>query len=237
VNLASDAPFQPVALDTGERAGVLTQPYLLASFAYLDASSPIHRGVLILRNILGRTLQPPPAAFAPLPADQHPNLTTRQRVEMQTKPAFCSSCHGKINPLGYTLERFDAIGRLRDKENGQSIESTGSYQSHTGQTVRFSDAKDLARYLAGSDEAHAAFIEKLFHHLVKQPALAYGPRTLPDLQRSFEANQCNIRKLMVEILATTALTRYNNSSLADNPGGDRLDPSKHPTRVSAQPGH
>jgi len=212
VNLPPDAPFQPVALDTGERAGILTHPYLLASFAYLDTSSPIHRGVLIMRNVLGRTLKPPPAAFAPLPADLHPNLTTRQRVALQTKPEFCNACHGKINPLGYTLERFDAIGRLRDHENGQPIDATGSYQPGTGPLVKFSGATDLARYVAGSDEAHAAFVEKLFHALVKQPAQAYGPKALPDLEHAFAGHAYNIRELMVEIMAETALTRYNNAS-------------------------
>jgi hypothetical protein len=203
-NLALDAPFQQVALDPAERSGVLTHPYLLASFAYLDASSPIHRGVLIARNLLGRTLRPPPAAFAPLSTSLHPNLTTRQRVELQTRPAACVSCHGMINPLGYTLERFDAIGRLRDQDNGQPIDSTGSYQPRTGQMVRFSGVRDLARYLAGSEEAHAAFVEKLFQYLIKQPIRAYGPRTLPDLQRSFETHEYNIRKLMVEMMAESA---------------------------------
>ena len=60
---------------------------------------------------------------------------------------------------------------------------------------------------AGSEEAHAAFVEKLFHHVVKQPVRAYGPNTLPELVRSFEANEFNIRKLMVEIVARTAVKR------------------------------
>lgn len=64
---------------------------------------------------------------------------------------------------------------------------------------------DLARYLAGSDEAHAAFVEKLFQHLVKQPVRAYGPRTLPDLEHAFAAHDYSIRKEMVEIMAESAL--------------------------------
>ncbi|MCW3100297.1 MAG: hypothetical protein JWL77_5915, partial [Chthonomonadaceae bacterium] len=124
VKLPPDAPFQPFALDPTERSGVLTHPYILASFAYVDNSSPIHRGVMIVRNMLGRVLKPPPAAFAPLAANLHPNLTTRQRVEMQTKPAACNGCHGLINPLGFTLERFDAIGRLRTEESGQPVNCT-----------------------------------------------------------------------------------------------------------------
>ncbi len=103
-------------------------------------------------------------------------MTTRQRVELQTKPAACSGCHNLINPLGFTLEKFDAIGRLRDKENGQAVDATGSYRSRSGRLVKFASAMQLGRYLADSDEAHAAFVEKLFQHLVKQPDLAYGPQ-------------------------------------------------------------
>jgi cytochrome c553 len=201
-----DAPFQRVRLNQPERAGVLTHPYLMASFAYQKTSSPIHRGVLISRSLLGRVLQPPPQAFTPIPVELHPNLTTRQRVALQTKPAACSmSCHSMINPLGFTLEKFDAIGRLRAMENGRPIDATGSYQSRTGQTVRFSGARSLARYLAGSEEAHAAFVEKLFQHLVKQPVRAHGPQTLTEMVQAFAANEFSIRKQMVEIMAASAL--------------------------------
>jgi len=207
VNLPPDAPFQPVSLDPAERSGVLTQPYIMATFAYTDNSSPIHRGVLLYRNMLGRTLKPPPAAFAPLPASAHPNLTTRERVSLQTKPAACAGCHGRINPLGFTLERFDAIGRFRETENGQKIDTSGTYETRTGQTVKFSGVRELGKYLASSDEAHSAFVEKLFQYLVKQPIRAYGTQALPDLEKSFEANECSIRKLMVEIMAESALKR------------------------------
>jgi hypothetical protein len=218
VSLPADAPFQRVTLDPAERAGVLTHPYLLASFAYLQTSSPIHRGVLISRSLLGRTLQPPPEAFTPLPAELHPNLTTRQRVALQTQPAACRSCHGMINPLGFSLERFDAIGRLRVRENGRPIDATGSYEPRTGGVVKFFGARGLARYLAGSEEAHAAFVEQLFKHLVKQPVQAFGPRTLSDLQKVFAANEFNIRKEMVEIMAASALAGRNERPLTAGSG-------------------
>lgn len=213
VSLPPGAPFQLVRLDPTERAGVLTQPYLLASFAHPDTTSPIHRGVLIVRSVLGRTLQPPPAAFTPLPAALHPDMTTRERVALQTRPAFCNSCHGMINPLGFTLEQFDAIGRRRNRENGKPIDATGSYRPRSGPAVRFFGARTLARYLAGSEEAHAAFVEKLFQHLVKQPIRAFGPRTLPDLEKSFAANEFSIRQEMVEIMAASALAGRGNSPL------------------------
>jgi mono/diheme cytochrome c family protein len=206
-NLPPDAPFQLVSLDPAERAGLLTHPYLMASFAYLDASSPIHRGVLVARSLLGRTLQPPPEAFTPLSAELHPKLTTRQRVALQTKPAACASCHNMINPLGFTLEKFDAIGRVRSEEGGLPVDATGGYQSRAGKAVRFAGARDLATFLAGSEEAHAAFVEKLFQHLVKQPVNAFGPQAAGDLQRAFAAGEFNIRKQVVETMAVSALKR------------------------------
>src|SRR5206468_10825261 len=135
--------------------------------------APATRGVLITRTLLGRTLQPPPQEFTPLPAQLHPNLTTRQRVALQTQPAACRSCHGMINPLGFTLEKFDAIGRLRAWENGRPIDATGSYQTRDGKMVTFAGVRDLAKFLATSEEAQEAFVEKLFHHLVKQPVRAF----------------------------------------------------------------
>ncbi|MBC8101813.1 MAG: DUF1592 domain-containing protein, partial [Cytophagales bacterium] len=207
VPLAKDAPFQPVTLDPAARAGILTHPYVMASFSYFSTSSPIHRGVLLARSVLGRTLAPPPDAFVPLAANLHPTLTTRQRVALQTKPAMCMSCHSVINPLGFSLERFDAIGRLRSTENGRPIVATGSYEPREGQTVRFEGARDLARYVASSEEAQAAFVEKLFQFSVKQPVRAYGPKALPGLEQSFTKNRYSIRQLVAEIATESALPK------------------------------
>ena len=72
--------------------------------------------------------------------------------------------------------------------------------------VKFNGARDLAAYLAASGEAHSAFVQQLFHYLVKQPIGAFGPQELPDLRRFFAAHDFNIRKLMAEIMASSALT-------------------------------
>jgi cytochrome c553 len=204
-NLPADAPFHKVSLDPGKRAGILSHPYLLATFAYTASSSPIHRGVFLARNVLGQTLRPPPEAFTPFPADLHPSLTTRERVALQTKPQACASCHGMINPLGFTLESFDAIGRFRDRERGRPVDSTGSYLTRTGEKVTFSGVRPLASFLASSPETHDAFVQQMFHYLIKQPIRAFGPYALADLRQSFVAKQFNVRKLVVEIAATAAL--------------------------------
>jgi hypothetical protein len=197
--------FHKSRLDDGERAGVLTHPYVMARFAYNRESSPIHRGVFLARGVLGRTLRPPPDAFVPLPPDLHPDLTTRERVTLQTKSTECMSCHGIINPLGFALEQFDAVGRFREQERGKPVDATVTYQTPAGDTLKLDGARDLAEYLAESEDSHAAFVEQLFHHLVQQPAAAYGPRTLQRLVERFDEENFNIRKLAVEIMVATSL--------------------------------
>ena len=72
--------------------------------------------------------------------------------------------------------------------------------------MTFTGARDLASFLAGSEETHAAFVEQLFHYLVKQPVRAFGSQELTELREFFEHHDYNIRKLMVEIIASSALT-------------------------------
>jgi hypothetical protein len=204
--LAPDARFQKVEFEPHTRAGVLSHPYLMANFAYTATSSPIHRGVFISRSLLGRVLRPPPEAVAPLAVDLHPDLTTRERVTLQTKPESCQSCHGTINALGFTLEHFDAVGRYRNQEKGRPIDATGTYETKKGELVTVNGVRDLAAFLACSEETHTAFVQQLFHYLVKQPIRACGPQALPELRRYFLAQDFNVRKLMTEIMAKSVLT-------------------------------
>jgi hypothetical protein len=220
--LAADAPFQKVAFNPNQRAGVLTHPYLMATFAYPRDSSPIHRGVFLARSVLGLPLRPPPDAFTPLPAELHPNLTTRERVALQTKPKACQSCHTVINPLGFILERYDAIGRFRLKEKGRPIDVTGAYETRDGKVVHFDGVRALARFLAQSEQVHEAFVAQFFHHLVKQPIRAYGKDKLAELRRFFVEHDCNIRKLAVEIIAQTAGGRGEETAASSDSTGKGL---------------
>ncbi len=204
--LADDADFQLLQLDSGQRAGILTHPYILANFSYTGETSPIHRGVFMARGVLGLTLRPPPEAFTPLAPDLHPTLTTRERVTLQTKATACITCHGVINPLGFPLENFDAVGRFREQDHAKPVDAVGTYLTRAGKTVTFTGPRQMAEFLASSDEVHDAFVEQLFHHLIQQPVRAYGPNTLADLRTAFAKNGFNIRKLAVDIMATTALT-------------------------------
>jgi len=205
-DLAADAPFQKVKLDAGRRSGLVTHPYLLSVFAYGAESSPIHRGVFLARGVLGVSLRPPQEAFVPLPADQHPGLTTRDRVTLQTSPAACVGCHQIINPLGFTLENFDAVGRHREKDNGKPIDVRGSYETRAGTIAGFEGAPQMAKFLAGSEDVHGAFARQLFQHLVKQPVRAYGLGMPEELRKTFAGEDYSIRKLVIEV-ATIAAER------------------------------
>lgn len=203
-NLKDDAPFQLVAIDGEHRAGILTHPYLMAVFSDATTTSPIRRGVFVSRGVLGRALLPPPDAFVPLAPSLHPDLNTRERVSLQTKDASCQTCHAMINPLGFTLENFDAIGRFRKEEGPKPVDATGEYQPRLGSNVKFNGARELAVYLAQSDEAHTAFVDKLFHFAIQQPIRAYGMETSSQLKKNFSESHFNMRKLLMEIGITAA---------------------------------
>jgi cytochrome c553 len=201
----AEGNFKQVPLAGEDRAGLLSHPYLLAAFAYTEESSPIHRGVFISRSLLGRALRPPPVAVAPLAPDLHANLTTRERVELQTNADSCKSCHAMINPLGFTLEHYDAIGRYRAEEKGKPIDATGKYITQAGQEIEFHSVRELAKFLAESDEARQALVQQLFHYQIKQPIRAYGEDRAKNLSTAFAENGYNIRQLVAELVASAAL--------------------------------
>jgi hypothetical protein len=207
-NLPVDAPFTPVRLDDGRRGGVLTHPYLLAVLAYPGTSSPIHRGVFLARSIFGNVLRPPQEAFAPLAAEQAPHLTTRERVATQTSGVACQSCHTLINPLGFALEEFDAVGRHRSTEQvgdvAKPVNADGSYQPRVGPAASFRGGRELGGYCAGSHDAQEAFVQALFHAVVTQPVRAWGPDTLERLRSGFEAGGFDIRRLLADIMVVAA---------------------------------
>ena len=197
--------FSQVKIDPQQRSGILTHPYLLSAFAYHDNTSPIHRGVFLTRNIVGRRLKPPPTAVAFKNDEFDPSLTMREKITNLTRDSACMACHSVINPLGFSLENFDAVGRWRTLENKKMIDSRNDYTTLEGDTISLASARDIARHAADSPAAHRAFISALFHHTIKQPAAAYGNDTLEKLRQHFQASGFHIRDLLARIATTTAL--------------------------------
>lgn len=207
VNTNATLDFIKVSLNPKERSGVVTHPYLLAAFSYQKSTSPIHRGVFLTRNIVGRALKAPPIAVAFNDAEFAPNLTMREKVAELTRAQACQGCHSVINPLGFSLENYDAVGRFRTKEGTRPIDAVSDYITDDGETIRLTGARDLAEFAVKSEHAQSAFIEQLFHQVVKQPARAYGPAVLDRLRESFVASGFNIQTLLMDIAVTSALDR------------------------------
>ncbi|HEY0548877.1 MAG TPA: DUF1592 domain-containing protein, partial [Verrucomicrobiae bacterium] len=151
--------FAKVEIDAGRRAGVITHPYLLAEFSDQKSTSPIHRGVFLTRNIVGRALKPPPMAQTFKEADFAPNLTMREKISELTRSQACQSCHSVINPLGFSLEHYDAVGKFRLQENDKPIDAVSEYMMDDGTSVKLTGARDVATFAIGSEHAQNGFIE------------------------------------------------------------------------------
>ncbi len=102
------------------RGGILGEASVLSKEAGASRTSPILRGDFITEVLLGEKVPRPPKDVPQLPADEATEtLTMRELTEKHTSDRRCSGCHARLDPYGYALERFDAIGRYRDKGSGQ----------------------------------------------------------------------------------------------------------------------
>jgi hypothetical protein len=132
------------------RGGVLTQGTVLTVTSNPDRTSPVKRGLFILDNILGTPPPPPPPDVPPLEEAtaglKGRPATLRESLKAHRAEPLCSSCHNRMDPLGLALENFNALGRWRDKEQGQPIDATG--ELITGEPFR--NVRDLKRILASS---------------------------------------------------------------------------------------
>lgn len=200
--------FKKVELPGSQRAGVLTHPYLLTSFSYFKDTSPIHRGVFLTRSIVGRALKPPPEAVEFKDGHFDPSLTMREKVTNVTKSAACMGCHAEINPLGFALEKYDAVGRWREMDNNKPVNTTSDFPDDTGGTVRISTPKDIADFAIRSDSSKKTFIRHLFQHTNKQPVAAFGNDTMDRLARKFADSQFNIQQLLLESALIAATEGY-----------------------------
>jgi mono/diheme cytochrome c family protein len=109
------------------RGGLLRQGSVLAVTSYATRTSPILRGVLVLSNIFGAAPPPPPPDVPALDeSNVAANLPMRQRLAAHRTNAVCASCHRSIDPVGFSLENFDAIGQWRDIDvDGQPVDALG----------------------------------------------------------------------------------------------------------------
>jgi Protein of unknown function (DUF1592)/Protein of unknown function (DUF1588)/Protein of unknown function (DUF1585)/Protein of unknown function (DUF1587)/Protein of unknown function (DUF1595)/Planctomycete cytochrome C len=120
--------FRRVKIEDPARRGLLGQASILAVTSYATRTSPVQRGKWILTNILGTPPPAPPPNTAPLKenAEGGKPLSVRERLEAHRQKPACASCHAIMDPLGFALENFDAVGQWRIKgEDGVGIDASG----------------------------------------------------------------------------------------------------------------
>ncbi len=138
-----------VHLSDGNRGGVLGMPGVLAATSFPNRTSAVKRGVWVLEQVLGEHV---PAAPPSVPALEEQDretvasLSLRERTELHSTNPVCANCHQMLDPIGFGLENFDAIGRWRDRDdNGEAIDAAGELPGGE----RFSGPKELNAIIAG----------------------------------------------------------------------------------------
>lgn len=117
--------FRKVNTTGGPRGGLLAQSSVLTVTANGIDTSPVVRGVWLLENVLGTPPNPPPPDVEPLDPDIRGAITIREQIEKHRNNPACASCHNKIDPLGFALENFDAIGRYRSSYRRGKVDPSG----------------------------------------------------------------------------------------------------------------
>ncbi len=125
--------FRRIKIQDDARRGLLGQASILALTSHAERTSPVVRGKWILENLLGLTVPPPPADVPPLKDKQDgeaPKTMREQMVEHRANPV-CAACHKTLDPIGFSLENFDAVGAWRDREAGVPVDASGQLADGT----------------------------------------------------------------------------------------------------------
>jgi hypothetical protein len=119
--------FRRVAVVDDARKGLLGQGSILALTSHAERTSPVVRGKWILENLMGLSVPPPPPDVPPLkPAqDGEQKRTMREQMSEHRTNPVCAACHKTLDPIGFALENFDAVGAWRIQEAGNPIDATG----------------------------------------------------------------------------------------------------------------
>ena len=153
--------FRRVTLDDGARRGLLGQGSFLTTTSAGNRTSPVKRGKWVLENLLGAPVpQPPPGVETNLTDTTGGTAPTsvRQRLERHRASPNCASCHAVMDPVGFSLEQFDLIGKWRDTDGGSPVNATGRLADGTALDGPASLRKAL---LSRRDAVAATATEKL----------------------------------------------------------------------------
>jgi Protein of unknown function (DUF1592)/Protein of unknown function (DUF1588)/Protein of unknown function (DUF1585)/Protein of unknown function (DUF1595)/Protein of unknown function (DUF1587)/Planctomycete cytochrome C len=206
--------FRRVALPEGDRGGILSMPGILATTSFPNRTSPVNRGVWVLEQILGQHVPPPPANVPALEKQDHDKvagLTLRQRTELHRSDPTCASCHKVLDPIGFGLENFDAIGRWRVRDDsGGIIDASGELPGD----LRFSTPKELKKIVAGRMEDFARNLSGRFlaYALCRQLE-GYDEIVVERMARAVAHDGYRMQTLVVAVLTSYPFTHRRINEL------------------------
>jgi hypothetical protein len=185
-----------------DRAGWYTQAPYLTQWATNNDPDPIHRGVRLNLDSLCLELGPPAAVLPSVPAIQ-PNQTNRQRFEALTSGCG-GACHNVfINPLGFAFEDYDGLGRYRSTDNGQPVNTTGSYPFQAG-TQSFASSAELMSLVAESTEAHECWSKKLTSYALERDVVDADQALVETLGAVSRASGGSLKQVMLALARNDA---------------------------------
>lgn len=190
-----------VALQDGRRGGVLGMGAILTATSLPTRTSPVVRGMWVLETMFGEELPPPPPDAGELPesGESQQALTLRQTFERHRDEARCAVCHNRIDPIGFGLENFDAIGRWRDTDNGQPVDATGRLLS--GKT--FEGPLELKRILLSRREEFARMMSaQMLRFALGRELEYYDEPTVQAISAAVVQGDFSARTLVEEIVSS-----------------------------------
>ena len=191
-----------VVLDNEQRRGLLGKGSILTATSYANRTSPVLRGKWVLENILGTPPPPPPPDVPELQEatqDGKP-LTMRQRMEEHRVNPACAACHARMDPLGFALENFDAIGGWRATENGSPIDASGVLPDGT----QFEGASGLREVLLGRRQEFVRNVtEKLLTYALGRGTEYYDAPAVRSIMREAAPSDYRWSSLIVGIVKST----------------------------------
>ncbi len=201
------ADLQKVSLTNANRGGILSMPGILATTSFATRTSAVKRGVWVLEQVLGQRVPPAPPNVPALEKQDKrkvANLTLRQRTELHRTNAVCANCHKILDPIGFGLENFDAIGRWRDKdESGGPIDAVGELPGGK----RFSSPKELKAIIAArKDELARNLTEKLLAYALCRQLDGFDHIIVDQMLKTIAADGYKMQTLISEIVTSYPFT-------------------------------
>ena len=191
--------FRRVGLTDARRGGLLGQASVLAVTSYPNRTSVVIRGKWILENLFGMPPPPPPPDIPELEeaAPEGEHLTLRELMTLHSQSPTCASCHVRMDPIGFALENFDAIGRWRDKDGEVPIDASGELPGG----IQFSGPEELKQTLTTvlKDAFARTVVEKLLTYALGRGLEYYDRPVVRALAREGEASSYRFADLIVEV--------------------------------------